>query len=355
MSSAQLSGEQRIAALDGVRALAILLVFVNHAFKVKLAWAGVDLFFVLSGFLITGILLSAKHQRIGPFFRNFYGRRARRILPPYLLLLAITPIFFGVGWLRFGYMYAFLMNFVTAFAIPHVSSLDVLWSLAVEEQFYLVWPILVLLLSERALAWVVLALIMTAPVLRYIGTPWFSNYAPVYMLTPFRMDLLATGSGFAILWRRHRPWITRFGLFGPVISATALVVLATLSREPGFSITANTPFGNLCIYEMTLLASAGVLLWALSGRCVQPLEWRPARALGRRSYSFYLIHTTVLLFLERYFAGQWLVAGITFGISLGYSALSWRYLEYPVLYGDTRVRQEANAEIKAVNTRSSAR
>ncbi len=345
------ASESRIGALDGVRGVAILLVFVNHAFKVKLTWAGVDLFFVLSGFLITGILLGVKHLRAGAYYGRFYGRRARRILPPYLLLLAITPVFFGVGWLRFGYMYGFLMNFVTAFGIPHLSSLDVLWSLAVEEQFYLVWPVLVLLLNERALAWAVGVLMVAAPLLRYVCSPEFSNYAPVYMLTPFRMDLLAAGAGLALVWRKRREWIVRFGGFGPLLSVGALAVLAGFSRQQGFSITANTPFANVWIYEMTLVASTGVVLWALSGQGRQLLEWRPMRALGRISYSFYLIHTTVLIVLERYLAGRWLVAGLTFAISLVCSALSWRYFEQPLLYGGKRERAAALTEERAVQQR----
>lgn len=348
MTAEGYAGDQRIAALDGLRAIAILLVFVNHAFKVRLAWAGVDLFLVLSGFLITGILLGAKQQQVGPYFRRFYGRRARRILPPYLLLLVITPLFFGLGWLRFGYMYAFLMNFVTAFAIPHVSSLDVLWSLAVEEQFYLLWPVLVLFLSERTLAWVVGGLLLVAPILRYVCSPFFSSYAPVYMLAPFRMDLLAAGAGLALVWRRRRRWIERLGVLGPIASVAALAVLAALSRKPGFSVTANTPFGNTWIYESTLVASAGLVLWAVSGRWVRGLEWKPMRALGRISYSFYLIHTTVLLVLERYLPGRALVAVLTFGISVTYAAASWRYMERGILYGSKKLRQEGSAEQKAI-------
>ena len=345
------ASESRIGALDGVRGIAILLVFVNHAFKVKLAWAGVDLFFVLSGFLITGILLGVKQLRAGAYYGRFYGRRVRRILPPYLLLLAITPVLFGVGWLRFGYMYVFLMNFVTAFGIPHLSSLDVLWSLAVEEQFYLVWPVLVLLLSERALAWAVGVLMLTAPLLRFFCSPEFSNYAPVYMLTPFRMDLLAAGAGLALVWRKRREWIVRFGGYGPLLSVAALGVLAALSRQQGFSVTANTPSANVWIYEMTLVASTGVVLWALSGRGVQVLAWGPLRALGRISYSFYLIHTTVLIVLERYLAGRWLVAGLTFVISLVYSALSWKYFEQPILYGSNRKQADTFVEKRALHQR----
>lgn len=74
---------QRIRQLDGIRAIAILAVFVHHSLHVKLMWMGVDLFFVLSGFLITGVLLDAKHHSLGNFFAHFYSRRARRILAPY--------------------------------------------------------------------------------------------------------------------------------------------------------------------------------------------------------------------------------------------------------------------------------
>ena len=74
---------KRISQLDGVRGLAILAVFLHHALKIKLLWMGVDLFFILSGFLITGILLSAKGQKLGSYFAHFYSRRARRILAPY--------------------------------------------------------------------------------------------------------------------------------------------------------------------------------------------------------------------------------------------------------------------------------
>jgi peptidoglycan/LPS O-acetylase OafA/YrhL len=139
--------------LDGVRALAITAVFLHHAFKIRLLWMGVDLFFILSGFLITGILLQHKTQPIGRYFAEFYNRRVRRILPPYLLLLIVTTILFGVAWMRYAYLYVMLMNVIRALSLERPVSLEVLWSLAVEEQFYLLWPFAVYLLSEAALGW----------------------------------------------------------------------------------------------------------------------------------------------------------------------------------------------------------
>ena len=344
------NAKQRIGQLDGVRTLAIALVFLNHAFKVKLAWAGVDLFFILSGFLITGILIGAKQRRIGDYFSHFYGRRVRRILPPYLLLLLITPIFWGFWWLRYGYMYVFLMNLLATLHMGHPTTLDVLWSLAVEEQFYLFWPFVGFLLSETAIAWVAAAMVAIVPLLRYFCTPLFPTYATIYMLTPFRMDLLALGALFAIAWRRRRSLFERFGVYGPLLTAAAVAAMLLLSRRPGFTITANTPFANLWIYELTLIGSAGVILWALGGRYVGVLRIGWVRYVGRISYSFYLIHTTAQVVLERHMHSRWAVAALALTLSLLYSAASWQWLEKPILYAGSgsRVRKEAVADEQAI-------
>lgn len=344
------SGRERIGQLDGVRAVAIAMVFLNHLLRVKLMWAGVDLFFILSGFLITGILLGAKERRIGDYFGHFYGRRVRRILPPYLLLLLWTPVFFGVGWLRFGYMYVGLMNLLGPLGMPHPMGFDVLWSLAVEEQFYLFWPFVIFFLSERAVAGVAGVLMVVAPVLRHIGTPASYGFEGVYMLTPFRMDLLAAGALIAIAWRRRRDLIERWGVYGPVLTAAAVGAMLWLARRPGFTITANTPFARVWIYELTLLASAGVVLWALGGRGVGVLKVGWVRYVGRISYSFYLVHSMVQVVLLEGLRNRWVVAGLTLAISLGYAAVSWRWLETPILYAGrgSAVRVEAVADERAI-------
>jgi peptidoglycan/LPS O-acetylase OafA/YrhL len=96
---------QRISQLDGARGVAILAVFLNHALNAKLLWMGVDLFFILSGFLITGVLLNAKQHSLRGYFAKFYARRARRILPPYLLTLLMASLFFGFAWTRHWYTF----------------------------------------------------------------------------------------------------------------------------------------------------------------------------------------------------------------------------------------------------------
>ncbi len=291
---------KRIDQLDGVRTLAIGAVFLHHAFHVKMLWAGVDLFFILSGFLITGILIGAKQKTLGGYFGHFYERRALRILPPYLLLLVLTSVFFGLEWARHWYLYLFLMNTLVPFKIYYLESIVVLWSLAVEEQFYLVWPFAVYRLSETGIAWMAGGLIVLAPVLRWVCTPFFRAHWHIYRLTPFRMDLLAMGALLAVMWRRHRAKIERYGMYGPIFTALAIGTLLMLSRRGGFSTAGNTREVNVWVYELSLIASTGVILWALSGRYVGVLTWAPMRYLGRISYSIYLIHVTMLVVVGRY-------------------------------------------------------
>ena len=179
---------------------------------------GVDVFFVLSGFLITGILVGRKSKP--GYFKGFYGRRARRILAPYLLLLVLSSVLFGTAWMKQWYWYLFFASNVpnALHLVPH-QSLDVLWSLAVEEQFYLLWPVAIVLLSETALVWTATTLIVLAPVLRGIASFFVSTSAPIYHLMPFRMDLLAAGALIVLLWRKSPTRIREVPWLGPIMIA----------------------------------------------------------------------------------------------------------------------------------------
>lgn len=321
----------RIESLDGVRAVAVAAVFLNHALHVQLAWAGVDLFFILSGFLITGILISRKGNPLKGYFAHFYERRVKRILPPYLILLVITCTIFGFSWLHRGYFYLFLMNYLVAYMIPHPQPLDVLWSLAVEEQFYFVWPFFVYFLRERYVALTAAALMIAAPALRNLFTPHFGSHFAIYALTPFRMDLLAVGALLAILWRHHRDKVERYGALGIPLALSALALIALLSRNPHFRTDANTPFVNTWLYELTLAAATGVILWALSGKFVGVLEWSPLRYVGRISYQIYLIHLTMLYLTHRWLHNPVSSAAVALIMTLVYASVSWHLLEQPLL------------------------
>jgi peptidoglycan/LPS O-acetylase OafA/YrhL len=327
---------KRIPALDGVRAIAILMVFLHHGLNVEEKlnvhglWMGVDIFFVLSGFLITGVLLDAKQRTLGDFFGHFYERRARRLLVPYAFALLIGSAIYGLAWTSHWYLYGFLTNILMAFEIPHPSAFEPLWSLAVEEQFYLVWPLAVYFLSERWLARFCLFLLVAAPVLR--GTIHFSTHWPIYALTPFRMDLLAAGAQLMIIWRHRGDLVQRWGsVSGYALGAVGALSVVLLSKAHISTFT-NTRMANVVLYESTLIISVGVLLIALAGRGVGILKSGVMVYIGKISYSMYLIHMCVVdsPLLKQHLHGAAYII-VTFVITVAYATLSWTLIESRLL------------------------
>ncbi|HEV2215489.1 MAG TPA: acyltransferase [Terracidiphilus sp.] len=321
---------KRIPQLDGIRAVAILAVFFHHSLHIKLLWAGVDLFFILSGFLITNVLLDAKHHSLGGYFEHFYSRRARRILAPYLLTLFIASFFVGLAWMRHWYFYLLFTNFLQPLGIQLPRAFEPLWSLAVEEQFYLVWPFAVYFLSERHLRRLCVALILAAPILR--GSFHFASQWPVYMLTPFRMDLLAAGGLLCLIWRNDREWLVRNSgrIFAPLFAA-GLCALGLLAHFH-ISTSDNTRTGNVLIYEATLLACLGFIVYALAGHRVAWLCWHPLRYIGRISYTMYLVHLGVLTHLESHIYGRFVRSAIALAITVAYASASWFLMERRLLH-----------------------
>jgi peptidoglycan/LPS O-acetylase OafA/YrhL len=320
--------------------MAIIAVFFHHAFESRLTWMGVDLFFILSGFLITDILIRSRDRNILAYFGSFYGRRIRRILPPYFLLLAITCVLFGFWWLKSWYYYLGFMNLMTITHVKFPDSLTVLWSLAVEEQFYVVWPFVVFFLSERWIARLAIFVVILAPVLRWVCTPWFSGYPSIYSETPFRMDLLAVGALVSIVWRNRRSLIESHGKYGILLSASGFSGLLVCSHFAHIKRTANTPLSNVLAYEFSLVICLGLFLWALSGWRVGILQLKPLQYLGRISYSLYLIHVTALMVCWKYFGDHsYTSAALASLIACAYAALSWKYLERPLISSGHRAHR----------------
>jgi peptidoglycan/LPS O-acetylase OafA/YrhL len=235
-SSAPRAAGQALPQLTGIRAVAFLMVFLFHAqFGSYYLWSGVDLFFVLSGYLITGILL-AQRGRPG-YFRSFYLSRVLRIFPPFYLVLLLVVLAFGA--VRPGQLAAtagFAANLYLPLADrealpPSYWALAPYWSLALEEQFYLLWPLLVLRLEPRRLAWVCAALVLAAPLIRVLTLykfPGGASVETIYMLPFDRLDLLAGGALIA-LCRELRllpaETLARLGLW---LAGLGLVLLAVL-------------------------------------------------------------------------------------------------------------------------------
>ena len=216
---------KHLAGLDGIRGIAIFLVLIIHLgvmipaspiehavfAGMSVGWIGVDLFFVLSGMLITGILLDSKGH--DGYFRNFYVRRVLRIFPLYYALLIfsfyILPMFPHPKVANFSrvtgdevWYWLFLSNIKMAIAGgPRHGIMDVTWSLAIEEQFYLVWPLLVRSLSQKRLAWACVTLFVGSLLARIILL--LLDFAPftLYVLTPTRLDGLCAGALVAIALR----------------------------------------------------------------------------------------------------------------------------------------------------------
>ncbi len=299
-----------IAELDGVRALAIWLVLISHlywGFKVpadtydgmpKLiyeiishGWLGVDLFFILSGFLITGVLIDSKGRE--NYFRTFYGRRVLRILPVFFLCIAVMSFFYGNA-AYFLLSLFFLSNFAEGLGVPTPHGPGVFWSLCIEEHFYLLWPFLVRYLTRQRLALLAILLVALTPALRWWGvTRGMSIDMEVYSYSWFRFDGLALGALLAI-WMRSNLATMRnsFLLAGLLVGASVII---TIVGRP-YGIMGKTAVGVALRYTQVSLIFAAFVLSVIT------LRGSPVTAIlrnwftdlsGKLSYCLYLVHLAV--------------------------------------------------------------
>lgn len=334
-----------VPQLDGLRALAVLMVFLHHAFTIPLLWAGVDLFFILSGYLITNILVRDRERlSFGSMLGKFYLRRAERILPAYLIALLLLVVFTRTQWAHIWIYYAtFLQNIPYAFHLIPDGPLVPLWSLAVEQQFYLVWPILVFFLPSRWLAPTMVGVLLASPLLRAAATPLFAQSEAIYCLTPFRLDAMAAGALAALLLPHCNPRRTiRAAQITMVLTCIAYILLGA---HPWFRRQANTSVFNGLAYSMNILILGGLFVWTtlsqntwLTRFFSHPL----LRGLGRISYMFYLLHLLVLQRLHSSF-GRPAAAALAFALTAALSTLSWFVVEKPILSLSASHRRAAPA------------
>jgi peptidoglycan/LPS O-acetylase OafA/YrhL len=377
-SSAGLSEEKasfrgRWPELDGLRGAAILMVFLLHyvtdsrshegsfgllyhfAQIFRLGWSGVDLFFVLSGFLIGGILLDARST--SNVFRTFYTRRIHRILPVYYVLITIylASSYAIAKWNLFGnapyvenphhpeVYFLFLQNIVkTPPSLFYHYLVSPTWSLAVEEQFYLLAPFLIRYLSLRRLTQVLSACVVFAPILRYCAFSFLPDGVnKAYVLMPCRADTLAMGILAAIAWRtKAKAWLVCHSRILKISCGVLLVgALAMIKWLP----VPRTAFDDAFQYSWIGLMYTCVLLIALIDErsfMARVARWRFLRAWGRVSYCFYLVHLGALgmchwiLFRSLPRIDDWQGFGATLlaaTFTWTVAQASWKYFEKPLI------------------------
>jgi peptidoglycan/LPS O-acetylase OafA/YrhL len=339
---------QRIARLDGIRGFAILMVLLHHHELLKTGWTGVDLFFVLSGFLITRILLKSRNDK--DYWSSFYQKRAFRILPPLIPMLII-----GIAlsphtnlWAALGYI-LFLGNVVDV-TRHYAFMLFSTWSLGVEEHFYLLWPVVVLYLSRKRLAILACGVLLLDPVLRVLATPHVSAMS-IYVLTPFRLDGLAAGSLLALLVS-HDKAISVLKVVSGWVCIAALMLYVGIHWKLGesFSYPADHKLFNGIGYS--LIAAVAFFLVAhvlLNEHSIvsRVLSWSPLAGLGRISYGVYLYHMAVIMAAEKIYRQPHpipvevihVLALVDIPVTIAIAYLSFHFYELPIMrWSSTRTR-----------------
>ncbi len=318
--------EEHIVPLDGLRGLAVLMVMFGHFWLaqkpvgalqtwaytiVQNGWVGVDLFFVLSGFLITGILLEAKGST--HYFRNFYVRRILRIFPLYWGFLFVYFVILprvvslspagpfatqpGVA----PWFWAYASNLISIFPATIPPGLNHFWSLAVEEQFYLIWPALVFSLGARRLEKTCVALVIFAFAFRLflLTTPF--HHTGGFVLLPARIDTLAIGAWLAVVSRdpARREVVERFAgrVFLLALAALAIVNFPD-PRIFGYRVSIQTVgFPLLAVMAATLI-SIGTGKGDKYRRIRSFFSSRLLVSAGKYSYAMYVFHLPLVIAME---------------------------------------------------------
>jgi len=383
---------KHIPALDGVRGLAILLVIAFHARVVftttneipylgfralGLGWSGVDLFFVLSGFLITGILLDSRGSP--RYFRVFYLRRALRIFPlyfAYLFLILIVARFLLLAYTGSDlwnstnpwWYFTYLLNWKSDQGYNDLV-LGHLWSLAIEEQFYLVWPAMVWLAPRRHLKWLCLIIAAGAFLARfYMGSHGYGSEA-TYRMTPGRMDTLALGAFVAVGLRDFRAVLDRWANVVLALSAAGFLAVWAFNSGPVWSDLAMRTLGAslIAVVYSCLVFHAATLQ---KGTVCRFLSSTLLTRCGKYSYAMYVLHSVPYnltadairnlsvqtLPLPLVIAAKYLYFPALAGVAFGAAWISWRVLEHPFIRlkdraGDSRaigtLRVECNPSFPA--------
>ena len=307
---------ERLSSLDGLRGIAVLSVIAFHTLRVtghegpiglvvnrlqESAWAGVDLFFVLSGFLITGILLDTKTRR--KYFITFFARRTLRIFPLYyaVLVIALLLVPFLIGPSRLPdlfprllanqfWLWTYTANYLQATGAHTLPGFGHFWSLAIEEQFYWFWPAMVYFLSRKRLFQVCIAVCLFSPVLRLILELEGVHDWGIRQYTFTRLDALLAGAVVSILIREPELYekLKRALTVAALLSAASLAVIAIRNSYVPYEASETVILGYSCL--AVLFASLVRSLATSRGRLSKMLSAPSLCWFGTYSYGIYIFH-----------------------------------------------------------------
>jgi peptidoglycan/LPS O-acetylase OafA/YrhL len=335
---------QHIESLDGIRGIAILMVLATHAGWFSGGWVGVDLFFVLSGFLITGIL---RKTRIEPFYwRRFYIKRATRILPPVLLgivgTLLLWPNSSRIGIVGYALSLGNIVD-MTRFSVYPIRHL---WSLSVEEHYYLLWPLAVLKLPKKNLQWLLAGIVVTVAMGRLVCTYLVPSQEPyaIYLLTPFRIDGIALGSLLALLfedpaWQER---LKRWSGAGAALACGTYLCFWKLLGPGQFYPSAFSPIFNSIGYLLLALTAFFMIAYAVQSPealATRILRNRLLTKVGRISYGLYVYSWILMVLVKQVLPSlSWRQAGlIHIAVSIPFAAILFKYYERPITVWGRRV------------------
>jgi peptidoglycan/LPS O-acetylase OafA/YrhL len=335
--------------LDGLRALAIITVMIGHFSSnatigklVGYGDTGVVIFFCLSGFLITGILLDLKEIPQSRFYslRVFYARRVLRIFPIYYLVVAVVATAGYTGVItNLPRLLTYTANYVPGLpVITDLGPLPHLWSLSVEEQFYVVWPALIFLVPRRFLPATILAVVCSSAAFKVFGALSGASYSVLVRSVFSCMDSLAAGAALALA----RPVLPRiFDIFGSRILACSIALVSLLTAIR-FWVDADAWYRGhellgVIYFQSIILLTCTAMMASVSGErwlLTKALESSPLVYTGRISYGLYIYHfimpSVAPVLAPRYLYAHFPVLTIV-ALSFAVASLSWFAIERPIL------------------------
>jgi peptidoglycan/LPS O-acetylase OafA/YrhL len=361
--TSDVGSRQHVAALDGIRGVAILAVVAFHYWTMphhhpvghavwtiaRAGWLGVDVFFVLSGFLVTGILLDSRDS--DHYFRNFYVRRTLRIFPLYYAVLALVfgvlaalPFMqtesFNALRERQQWLWAYAVNIANAGArellfVSDRFEANHFWSLAAEQQFYAAWPAFVLVFPARRLVLVGLVIVLVS----FVCKGWCGDEETYLML--LRADGLVLG-GVAAAALRISEWRRSLVLSASVTLVAALGSLLLLMLWRG-GLQHQDPWVGPVAPSLVVIGASALIVFAVNAKpgnqLIRLLAWRPLLLLGRYSYGLYVIHWAFAPLFDQFLAPHMtfetgarivdiaLLVTLKTGIALVLAVLSYHFFE----------------------------